>query len=125
MTDLTLPDLTSPEATLPDLSLPALHVLMALAEHDQHGWAILKDIEQSTDGAIVLSAGSLYGLIKRLENQGLIEESDERPPARWDDERRRYYRLTTLGRKAALAKVDSLRWTLAVARGRGLESSEA
>lgn len=109
----------------PTLTMQGLHVLLALADHDQHGWAILRDIEQATEGEITLSAGTLYGLIKRLGDQGLLEPSDDRPPARWDDSRRRYYRLTDLGRAAARAKLDKLESTLALGRARRLSTGSA
>lgn len=98
------------------LSAPALHVLLALAAGDRHGWAIIKDVERETQGNIQLSVGTLYGLIKRLLQQELIAESAERPPRHWDDQRRRYYRITRLGRQVALAEVERLEKTLAVAR---------
>jgi DNA-binding PadR family transcriptional regulator len=69
------------------------HVLLALAGDDLHGYAILKDVELRTDGEVKLSTGTLYGIIKRLLNDGLIAERRERPSAANDDERRRYYRL--------------------------------
>ena len=110
---------------LPEITIQALHVLLALAEHDQHGWAILRDIEQATEGEITLSAGTLYGLIKRLSAQGLVEPSRDRPPARWDDQRRRYYTLTDLGRQTARAKLDKLQSTLTLARKRRLMPRES
>lgn len=109
----------------PALTMQGLHVLLALADHEQHGWAILRDIEDATGGEITLSAGTLYGLIKRLSDQGLVKLSDDRPPARWDDKRRNYYRLTDLGRAAAQAKLDKLESTLALARTRRLVTGGA
>jgi len=103
------------------LSQPALQVLLALADGDKHGWAILKDIERFTEGEIQLSAGTLYGLVKRLFAQGLIEESPDRPPFHWDDQRRRYYRLTEAGRAAATKEIDRLESMVAVARSRKLQ----
>ena len=108
----------------PRLTAAAFSVLLALADHDKHGWAILKDIEESSGGSVRISAGTLYGLLKRLLEQGLVAESDERPPLRWDDERRRYYRLTELGREVAQREVEKLERTLATARLRGLRSTE-
>jgi len=90
------------------LSEPALHLLLALAEEDLHGWAILKQVERNTLGRLSLSAGTLYGLIRRLDESGLIEESSERPPARWDDARRRYYGLTGQGRAVLRAELERL-----------------
>lgn len=95
-------------------------MLIALAGGDKHGWAILKDVERFSEGRIRLSAGSLYGLIARLAEQGLIEDSPERPPSQWDDERRRYYRITPHGRQTAIAEISRLERTAAVARDRNL-----
>jgi len=92
------------------------HVLLALADGDKHGYAILKDISQRTDGEVRLGTGTLYGIIKRLLAEGLIEESRRRPPAERDDERRIYYHLTGAGRQAALAEAERLERTVALAR---------
>lgn len=97
------------------LSPPMFHVLVALAGEDLHGWAIMKEVSRATDGGIHLSSGTLYGLIKRLLRDELIAESKDRPPRRWDDQRRRYYMLTDLGRKVAEAEVERMRRALAVA----------
>ena len=84
---------------------PALfHVLLSLADGDKHGYAILKEVERRTNGEVVLSTGTLYGIIKRLLADGLIRESVSR-----SDERRTAYRLTAFGRKVALAEADRLR----------------
>lgn len=107
------------------LSPQVLHVLIALAGGDKHGWAILKDIESFTNGRVQLSAGTLYGLIKRLLDQELIAESDQRAPAQWDDQRRRYYRLTQLGREAAAEEIQRLEQVVEAARQRHLELGEA
>ena len=100
------------------LSPPMFHVLVALAGHDLHGWAIMKEVSEATEGRIHLSPGTLYGLIKRLLRDGLIAESDERPPSHWDDSRRRYYALTGLGRRVARAEADRMERSLKVARAR-------
>jgi DNA-binding PadR family transcriptional regulator len=100
-----------PESFLP-LSPAAFHVLLALAGCERHGWAIRKEVAQRTDDRIRLSPGTLYGLIKRLLDQGLIAESDSRPPLEWDDERRRYYALTELGRRVAEADAERMRRAL-------------
>ncbi len=91
------------------------HVLVALAGTDLHGWGIMKEVSRSTEGAIELSPGTLYGLIKRLLRDGLIEESDQRPPLHWDDQRRRYYALTDLGRLVAEAEAERMRQALDLA----------
>ena len=71
------------------LTSPMLHTLVALADGDKHGYAILKEIARRTEGSVRLSAGTLYALIKRATADGLIVESDERPDLSLDDERRR------------------------------------
>ena len=102
------------------LTPSGLHVLLALASGDKHGWGILKEVSRATEGQIELSTGTLYGLIKRLLRDELIAESDDRPPLDWDDERRRYYRLTQRGRRVAMEELARLERTLAVARRCGL-----
>jgi len=100
---------------------PAMfHVLLALAGDDLHGYAILKEVALRTAGEVQLSTGTLYGIIKRLLNDGLIVERRERPAARDDDERRRYYRLTTQGREVAAAEAARLEKVVALARARRL-----
>ena len=88
-------------------------MLVALADCDKHGWAVMKEIAARTDGRIQLSPGTLYGLVKRLLSEELIAESDERPPSHWDDRRRRYYRLTDLGRRVAEAELRRMQATVA------------
>lgn len=107
-----------PESFLP-LSEPAFHVLAALVDCDRHGWAILKEVELRTQGKIRMSPGTLYGVIKRLLEQGLIRESEDRPPRHWDDERRRYYHLTEPGRKVLNAECLRLKEALTVVRNTG------
>ena len=103
-----------PNTFLP-LSPAVFQVLVALAGADLHGWALMKEVSRSTDGTLHLSPGTLYGLIKRLLRDELIEESDQRPPLHWDDQRRRYYALTDLGRRVARAEADRMRQALDVA----------
>ena len=103
-----------PRGFLP-LSPTVFHVLVALAGTDLHGWGIMKEVSRSTEGTIELSPGTLYGLIKRLLRNGLIGESDRRPPLHWDDQRRRYYALTGLGRQVAEAEAERMRHALDVA----------
>jgi DNA-binding PadR family transcriptional regulator len=80
------------------------HILLALADGEKHGYAIMKDVETQSDGRIKMGPGTLYGSIKRMLAAGLIEESGQRPDPSMDDERRRYYRLTGLGQKVASAE---------------------
>jgi DNA-binding PadR family transcriptional regulator len=96
------------------------HVLLALAGDDLHGYAILKEVELRTDGKVRLSTGTLYGIIKRLLNDGLIAELRSRPADSGDDERRRYYRLTSQGRQVASAEAERLHELLSLARSRNL-----
>lgn len=100
------------------------HVLVALSDGDAHGYAILKRVAEHTGGAVQLSTGTLYGIIKRLLADGLIDEPKRRPAAADDDERRRYYRLTDFGRKVVAAEttrleamVSAVRSTRAFRRG--------
>src|SRR5215469_18481915 len=99
-------DSPSPESLLP-LPPATFHILMALAEEDRHGYAIIQDVEARTDGELKLSAGTLYRSIQRMLEQGLIIEPRERPLPELDDERRRYYRITDFGR--AVAEAESRR----------------
>jgi DNA-binding PadR family transcriptional regulator len=102
------------------LTPPTLHTLVALADGDKHGYAILKEIERRTDGAVRLSAGTLYALLGRATADGLIAETDERPDVALDDERRRYYRLTPLGRQVAVAEIARLESIVEMAREKRL-----
>lgn len=102
------------------LTPAVFHVLLALAGEDLHGYAILKEVELRTGGKVRLSTGTLYGIIKRLLADGLIAELRARPAEREDDERRKYYRLTSLGRQLAAAEAERMDEVLAVARARHL-----
>jgi DNA-binding PadR family transcriptional regulator len=100
---------------------PAMfHILLALAGGERHGYAIMREVEVLTGGAQRLGPGSLYGSIKRMLTDGLIEECGERPDPAADDERRRYYRLTDLGRRAAGTEARRLEVLVVTARGRRL-----
>src|ERR1035438_5456510 len=100
------------------LSAQVFHILIALAGGDQHGYAIMQDAASRSGGRIRLSPGTLYGCIKRMLEQGMIVELSgrERPRAAEDDERRRYYRLTPAGRKAAKAEAARMAESLEQAR---------
>jgi DNA-binding PadR family transcriptional regulator len=91
------------------LSLPHFHMLLSLSEGERHGYALKRAILQRTDGKLNLGSGALYGSINKMLEQGLIEESDERPDPHLDDERRRYYRITPLGLKVVEAEAIRLR----------------
>ena len=110
---------------LSPLQPAAFHILMSLAEGERHGYAIIQDVEQRTDGELRLSAGTLYRSIQRMLQQGLLVESRRRPAAELDDERRRYYRITPLGTAAARAEVRRLTQLVRLARARGLTPESA
>lgn len=108
-----------PEDLLP-LTPGMFHVLIALADGEKHGYAIIKEVARRTDGALQLSAGTLYTLIRRFVQDGVIAESAERPDPALDDERRRYYRLTPFGRDVARAEAARMESTLNMARAKKL-----
>lgn len=84
---------------------PAMfHILLALADTERHGYGIMREVERASDGAFQLGPGTLYRSIKQMLTLGLIEESEERPDPELDDERRRYYRISGAGRRAATAE---------------------
>jgi DNA-binding PadR family transcriptional regulator len=108
-----------PESFLP-LNRDTFHILVSLADRDRHGYAVMQDVLERTDGKLRFSPSSLYASIRRLLDQDLIEELDERPDPAHDDERRRYYRLTRLGRDVARAEARRLERLLGDARATGL-----
>jgi len=85
-----------------------LHILLALADTERHGYAIMQEVARLTEGRVRLGPGTLYGSIKRMLAAGLLEETEERPDPALDDERRRYYRVTERGRRATAAEVERL-----------------
>ncbi len=96
---------------------PAMfQVLVSLADGEKHGYAIIKEVERRSDGKVRLRTATLYTVIKRFVDAGLIEETSERPDPVLDDERRRYYRLTERGRAVAEAEAQRLEETLKQAR---------
>jgi DNA-binding PadR family transcriptional regulator len=82
------------------------HLLLALAGGERHGYALMRDVAEESGGRVRLGPGTLYGALKRLLELGLVEESGRRPDRSLDDERRRYYRLTALGRRSMAAEAD-------------------
>lgn len=106
-----------PEAFLP-LTPAVFHILLALADRERHGYGIMQDIAARTGGTIRMGPGTLYGSIKRMLADGLIEESGERPDPELDDERRRYYRLTELGQRVLLAEALRLDRLLRIAQAK-------
>jgi len=110
---------SNPEQLLP-LTPAVFHILLALVDGERHGYAIMQEVAQSTEGQIKMGPGTLYGTIKRLLALKLVEESDERPDANLDDERRRYYRLTGLGRRVVEAEAERLAALVKLAQGKRL-----
>jgi len=102
------------------LTPAAFNILLALADGEKHGYAIMQTIALRTGGEVRMGPGTLYGLIKRMLADGWIEELDERPDPALDDERRRYYRLTAFGQRVASAEAERLAVLVAAARQQGL-----
>jgi DNA-binding PadR family transcriptional regulator len=102
------------------LPLPpaVFHILLSLAEGERHGYALKREIVQRTSGSLAMGPGVLYGTIARMIDQGLSEDSADRPDPHLDDERRRYYKLTAFGRKVAQAEAARLRDLVALAAAR-------
>ncbi|HJQ30200.1 MAG TPA: PadR family transcriptional regulator [Rubrobacter sp.] len=108
-----------PRDLLP-LTPAVLHILLAVADEEWHGYGIMREVEERTGGQTRLGPGTLYGSIKRMLADGLIEESDERPDPEMDDQRRRYYRITDFGRRVAGAEAERLSGLVEDARARKL-----
>jgi DNA-binding PadR family transcriptional regulator len=108
-----------PKQFLP-LTPAAFHILLALADGDKHGYAIMQDIARRTSEQVKMGPGTLYGLIKRMLADGWIEELDERPDPSLDDERRRYYRLADFGQRVAVAEAERLAQLVTAAQKQGL-----
>jgi DNA-binding PadR family transcriptional regulator len=107
------------EKMLP-LTPAVFHIILALADKERHGYAIMQEIAANTQGKVRMGPGTLYGSIKRMIAANLIEESDERPDPDLDDARRRYYRLTELGRRVATAEAERLSELVRVAQAKRL-----
>ena len=103
----------------PPVPVSEFQILLALADEERHGYAIMREVTARTNGEVQLGPGTLYGSIKRMVNAGLIEETDERPDPELDDERRRYYRITAVGRSVAKAEARRLTRMLKLARASG------
>jgi DNA-binding PadR family transcriptional regulator len=112
-----------PDQTDAPLPRAVFHILIALADRDRHGYSIMQDVAMRTGGRVKLSPGTLYSAIRRMLEQGLIEELSESPDPSSADERRRYYRITRLGKRAAAAEVARLSALVKQARAAGLAPS--
>jgi DNA-binding PadR family transcriptional regulator len=102
------------------LTPPVFHILLALADEERHGYGIMQDVAWQTNDKLQLGPGTLYGCLKRMLAAGLVEESDERPDPAMDDERRRYYRMTALGRRVVRAEAERLASAVTAAKSRKL-----
>ena len=105
----------NPERFLP-LTPAVFHILLALSDQERHGLGVMDDVERRTGGAVLLGPGTLYGTIKRMVASNLIEESERRPAPEEDDTRRRYYRLTQLGRQVVTLEAERLEVLVGVAK---------
>lgn len=108
-----------PNSLLP-LTPAVYHILLALADRERHGYGIMQEVQERTNGEVKLGPGTLYGAIKRLIADGLIAESDQRPDPTMDDERRTYYKMTPFGLKVTQAEVNRLAEMVAQARAKRL-----
>ncbi len=108
-----------PEGYLP-LTPAVLDIMVALGDEELHGYAIMQEVRRRTAGKRRLAPGTLYRSLRQMEERGWVVESDERPDPDLDDERRRYYRLTDLGRRVAVAEVERLEDAVREARSKGL-----
>ena len=118
-------DTSSDPSSLLPLPPATFHILMALAEDDRHGYAIIQDVAAGTGGELKLSAGTLYRSIQRMLEDGVIVETRDRPAPELDDERRRYYRITPFGTLVAKAEARRLTQLVKMARAHGLVPSKA
>jgi DNA-binding PadR family transcriptional regulator len=100
------------------LTPAVLHILLAVADEDRHGYAIMQEVARLTDGAIRMGPGTLYGTVKRMLAADLLEETDERLDPDLDDERRRYYRPTKLGRRVLKAEITRITALVSAARAK-------
>jgi DNA-binding PadR family transcriptional regulator len=114
--------LPQPEGYLP-LTPAVLDIMVALGDEELHGYAIMQEVRRRTAGKRRLAPGTLYRSLRQMEERGWVVEAEERPEAGLDDERRRYYRLTDLGRRVALAEVERLEGLVRAARSKGLAPS--
>lgn len=115
-----MPPTRQSSASLP-LAPPVYLILLALADGDAHGYRIRAQVIERSAGTVTLDPGSLYRLIARLSDDGLINEAPSRPKADEDDERRRYYRLTPLGKRLLQAETNRMADLVAVARSKAIK----
>ena len=115
--------LQNPEEFLP-LTPAVFNILLALADGEKHGYGIMLEVEANTNGQVLMGPGTLYGSIKRMLKAGLIEESDERADPEMDDQRRKYYKLTNLGRRVLSMEAERLASQVMIARAKNVLTPE-
>lgn len=121
--DTSVTDIWTPmktEQSLAPLTPAVFYILLSLAGGDKHGYEIMKQVKHDSQGTVSMGTGTLYGSIKRMLASAQIEEAGERPAPEIDDERRRYYRLTALGRRALLAELQRYHEAVSLAHQRQL-----
>jgi DNA-binding PadR family transcriptional regulator len=106
--------------SLVPLTPAVFQILLALCDQERHGYGIMQEVAVQTGGRLRLGPGSLYGCLKRMLRSGLVEESQERPDPDMEDERRRYYRITDLGRRVTRSEAQRLEVAVAAARAKKL-----
>jgi DNA-binding PadR family transcriptional regulator len=111
-----IPAMAKPAKRPQPLAPAVFHLLLALRDGEQHGYALMQRVEELTDGAVRMGPGTLYGAIKRMLADGLIEETAERPDPALDDQRRRYYRITATGERACAEELQRMETLLRNAR---------
>jgi DNA-binding PadR family transcriptional regulator len=102
------------------LTPAVLHILLALSTQDRHGYGIMKQVEADSQGKVKMGPGTLYGSIKRMMEAGLVRESDRKVDPELDDERRVYYKMTALGKKALAAELERYREVVTIAKQKRL-----
>jgi len=115
--------LQNPEEFTP-LTPAVFNILLSLADGEKHGYGIMLEVEANTNGQVIMGPGTLYGSIKRMLKADLIEESDERADPEMDDQRRKYYRLTNLGRRALRMEAERLASQVMIARAKNILATD-
>ena len=113
----------NPDNFLP-LTPAVFNILLALADGEKHGYGIMQEVEANTNGQVLMGPGTLYGSIKRMLQADLIEESDERADPEMDDQRRRYYQLTSLGRRTLRMEAERLAAQVKTARAKNIFATD-
>ena len=113
----------TPEDFLP-LTPAVFNILLALADSEKHGYGIMLEVETNTNGQVLMGPGTLYGSIKRMLKAGLIEEGDERADPEMDDQRRKYYKLTNLGRRVLGMEAERLASQVMIARAKNILAAD-